>query len=328
LNASVDRAVDRVVDPVVDVAVGIQIRDDGSFLLAERPTGKPMAGWWEFPGGKLERGESVFDALAREFDEELGLHIVTAHPWVQRVVAYPHATVRLHYWRSFGEDRGWRGTPRSNEGQAFRWERIDRLTTDPWLKGAEPVKRWLRLPATYAISNAMQMGTSAFMAVLDRRLSAGAIQQLQLREPGMDDEAFDALFEAVALRCEAHAVRLLVNGTHPERYWSRASGVHLTARALMRIDHRPDVDWCFASCHDAREIARAGDLAIDAAVLGPVRPTASHPGAVGLGWDGFEEAIASTALPVYALGGLDRNATEAAIAAGAQGIAMMRSVWS
>ena len=286
-----------------------------------------MAGWWEFPGGKLERGEPVFDALVREFDEELGLHIVVAHPWVQRVVVYPHATVRLHYWRSFGEGRGWQGAPTSKEGQAFRWERIERLTTDPWLKGAEPVRRWLQLPATYAISNASEVGKSRFLTDLDRRLASGAIQQLQLREPGMDEATFDELFEAVLARCRAHDVRLLVNSVHPERYWSRASGVHLTSRALMQIEARPEVDWCFASCHDAEEIERAGRLSIDAAVLGPVLPTASHPDAQGIGWEGFVDRIAKTTVPVYAIGGLGIEDAATAMRAGGQGIAMIRSAW-
>ena len=315
-------------DPsVIDVAVGVILRDDGSFLLAQRPDGKPMAGWWEFPGGKLERGETVLDALIREFDEELGLEVIDAHPWVQRVVTYPHATVRLHFWRSFGEGREWRGVPQSKEGQDFRWEHIDRLTTDPWLKGAEPVKRWLRLPALYAISNATRVGVEAFLATFDRQLEAGAIHQLQLREPGLDDGAFASLFDEVAARCRAHRVRLLVNSSHAERFWHRADGVHLTAHDLLLLDARPPVDWCVGSCHDVRDLEHAGALELDAAVLGPVRATASHPGRPGMGWSTFSERIATTAIPVYAIGGLERADRIDAIEAGAHGIAMIRGAW-
>jgi 8-oxo-dGTP diphosphatase len=311
----------------IDVAVGVLIRDDGSFLLAQRPPGKPMAGYWEFPGGKLEAGESVFAALVREFDEELGLHIVAAHPWVQRVVAYPHATVRLHFWRSFGEGRGWTGSPRSNEAQDFRWERIDRLTAEPWLEGALPVKRWLLLPPVYAISHATSMGVPAFLEALDRRLAAADIYQLQLREPGMDDAAFDALFEAVRSRCEAHAVRLLIHSAHPPRYWSRASGVHLSAPALMALAARPQVDWCLASCHTREELAYAGKLGLDAAVLGPVAATASHPGAPGIGWERFSTLAAQSSIPVYAIGGMDADDRTVARGAGAHGIAVIRAAW-
>jgi 8-oxo-dGTP diphosphatase len=312
----------------IDVAVGILIRDDGAFLLAQRPHGKPMAGYWEFPGGKLEAGETVFDALVREFDEELDLHIVQAHPWVQRVVVYPHATVRLHFWRSFGEGRGWRGTAQSNEGQAFRWEYIDRLTTDPWLAGAQPVKRWMQLPAAYAISNAGEVGIDSFTARLDAKLARGSIAQLQLREPTMDARAFASLFDAVHARCAAHHVRLLVNSAHDEGFWTKADGVHLTARELMRRDARPQVDWCFASCHDAQELAHAGRLSLDAAVLGSVRETTSHAGIGGIGWPAFAAIASATTIPVYAIGGLQTSDMPDAFAAGAHGIAMIRAAWS
>ena len=198
----------------VDVAVGILISDDDTFLLGERPAGKPRR-LLGVPRRQARAGESVFDALVREFVEELGLAIVAAHPWTQRVVVYPHATVRLHFWRSFGEGRGWRGEPRSREGQAFRWEHIDRLTTAPWLEGALPVARWLRLPSTYAISHAAAVGVDAFVAQLDRRLRDGSLRQLQLREPSLDDDAFARLFDAVGARCRMHGARLLVNGAHP-----------------------------------------------------------------------------------------------------------------
>ncbi len=311
----------------IDVAVGVLIRDDGSFLLAQRPEGKALSGYWEFPGGKLEASESVFEALVREFDEELGVHITGAHPWAQRVVVYPHATVCLHFWRSFGRDHEWNGDPVSREGQAFRWERIDRLTSYPWLQGAMPVKRWMQLPEHYAISHAAAMGTAKFLARLDQRLASGAIRMLQLRESELDASSFASLFDEVHARCTSHGARLLVNSTHPNTFWSRADGVHLTARDLMRLDARPDVDWCIASCHDADELAHAGELGFDAAVLGPVAPTASHVGADVLGWNRFKSIAEKTSIPVYAIGGMTTDDLMRAIEAGAHGVAMIRAVW-
>ncbi|MFA7680083.1 MAG: NUDIX domain-containing protein, partial [Pigmentiphaga sp.] len=84
---------------VIDVAVGILQRQDGAFLLAQRPDGKPYSGWWEFPGGKLEANETALQALARELHEELGITLVTATPWVTLTHSYTHATVRLHFCR-------------------------------------------------------------------------------------------------------------------------------------------------------------------------------------------------------------------------------------
>lgn len=125
----------------VGVAVGILIRPDGRFLLASRPPDKVYAGYWEFPGGKLEPGEGVEQALARELDEELGLAIdpgaVTR--WREQVVDYPHALVRLHFCRV----TAWRGTPRMREGQRVAWERLP-VQVAPILPGTVPVLDWLR----------------------------------------------------------------------------------------------------------------------------------------------------------------------------------------
>jgi 8-oxo-dGTP diphosphatase len=308
----------------VDVAVGVLIRPDGSFLIAQRPPGKPMAGYWEFPGGKVEPGESIFDALRREFKEELGITITKAHPWAQRLFVYPHATVNLHYWRVFV----WVGAPRALEAQAFDWDYIDVVRTEPWLPGALPLKRWLQLPKVYAISNAAEMGISNFLKRLDQRLEAKTLQLLQLREKTIGGSAFAKLFAEVRARAREHRVRLLVNSDHPETYWSQADGVHCTSRMLMAALSKPDCEWCAASCHDAAEIARAGELDFDFTVLGPVKPTATHRGANELGWEGFSSNAASTRIPVYALGGLGLADLPQAISHGAQGIAAMRAGWS
>jgi len=327
----------------IDVAVGVLIRPDGSFLIAQRPPGKPMAGYWEFPGGKLEPGESVFDALVREYQEELGLAIRHASPWAQRVFVYPHATVRLHYWRVFE----WAGEPVAQEGQSFRWESVGHIVTAPWLPGALPLKRWLTLPQCLAISNATELGTAPFLERLDAWLdmwrntqpqpvatnrhepesSSGVAPLLQLREKALNPEAFEYLFTEVHARTRAYGVRLLVNSDHPQSYWERADGVHCTARTVMTLKDRPAVDWCGASCHDADELAHAGRLDFDFAVLGPVQPTASHPAATPLGWAEFARLVRQTEIPVYALGGLARTDVPQAIRSGAQGVAAMRAFW-
>lgn len=308
----------------IDVAVGVLIRSDGAFLIAQRPEGKPMPGYWEFPGGKVEPGESIFDALVREFIEELGITITVAHPWTQRVFVYPHATVRLHFWRA----TAWTGEPRSLEDQAFQWEHIAHIKTDPWLPGALPLKRWLQLPALYAISNVAEMGIAPFLQRLDTKLADGSLKMLQLREKTLDDMAFDHLFNEVQARTRTHNVRLLVNSDHPETYWHKADGVHCTSKLLMSSMHKPATAWCGASCHNATEVARAGELGFDFAVLGPVKATATHPDTQTLGWNDFRSQSAATNVPVYALGGLSFLDIPNAIVHGAQGIAGIRALWN
>ena len=123
---------------VVDVAVGVLIRQDGSFLLTTRPPGKVYAGYWEFPGGKLEAGESVEQALRRELQEEIGIEISAAQPWKTEMVDYPHALVRLHFCK-VGH---WSGLLQMREGQCSSWEQLP-VQVVPVLPGTIPVLRWL-----------------------------------------------------------------------------------------------------------------------------------------------------------------------------------------
>jgi len=123
---------------VVDVAVGVLIRPDGTFLLTSRPTGKPYAGYWEFPGGKLEAGETVEQALVRELHEELGIQVGAIKPWKVEVVDYPHALVRLHFCKVFE----WSGALEMREAQSFSWEMLP-VIMSPVLPGTVPVLQWL-----------------------------------------------------------------------------------------------------------------------------------------------------------------------------------------
>ncbi len=123
--------------PEVQVAVGVLVRPDGRFLLTSRPAGKVYAGYWEFPGGKLEPGETVEQALRRELQEEIGITIAAAHPWRIERVDYPHALVRLHFCKVFE----WRGPLQMREGQQHAWETLP-VQSAPVLPGTVPVLAW------------------------------------------------------------------------------------------------------------------------------------------------------------------------------------------
>jgi 8-oxo-dGTP diphosphatase len=121
----------------VEVAVGVLIREDGAFLLTSRPPGKVYEGYWEFPGGKVEPGESVEEALRRELIEEIGVTIGAAQPWKVERVDYPHALVRLNFLKVFA----WEGELHMHEGQAFAWEQLP-VQVAPLLPGTIPVIAW------------------------------------------------------------------------------------------------------------------------------------------------------------------------------------------
>ena len=122
---------------IVEVAVGVLMREGGEFLLTSRPAGKVYEGYWEFPGGKLEAGESVEQALRRELEEEIGITIGAVHAWRTELVDYPHALVRLNFCKVFD----WTGTLQMREGQSFAWQTLP-VQVHPVLPGTVPVLAW------------------------------------------------------------------------------------------------------------------------------------------------------------------------------------------
>lgn len=317
---------------IVEVAAAVLQKPDGTFLLAQRPPGKIWAGYWEFPGGKVEPGETPRHALVRELHEELGITVETAYPWITRVFTYPHATVRLNFFRV----TRWRGEPHPHEGQQFAWQRApsptlaqrekERVVVAPMLPANAPVLRALELPPLYAISNVKELGEEVFI----RRLQAGlknGLRLVQLREKNYSRGALLALAQRMLPMMRQYGAHLIINSDLALAQEIGADGVHLASGQLASLEARPETLWCAASCHNADELRRAEDSGCDFAVLGPVLPTLSHPGEATLGWDKFSEITRGCSIPVYALGGLRLDDMETAWRHGAHGVAMLRQAW-
>ena len=306
---------------IVEVAAAVIERPDGAFLMASRPEGKVYAGWWEFPGGKVEAGESARQALDRELREELGIEVEVAWPWLNRSFSYPHADVMLRFFRV----TGWRGEPHPHEGQMLEWTRADVPGVTPILPANGPILKALRLPTEYAISDAAKLGAEIFLRRLDQRL-AGGLKLMQWRER----DAPAGLVEQVAERCKAAGAVLMCNGdaSLAERL---GAGLHLNAAQLAQaaqLKKRPDFEWVAASCHNDAELRCAAELELDFVVLSPVLPTPSHPGEPALGWPAFCALVRDYPLPVFALGGLDQSGLDLARGFGAHGIALKSQAWN
>ncbi len=296
---------------------------DGRFLLAQRPQGKAYAGYWEFPGGKVEADETPLQALKRELHEELGIEITKAHPWLTREYDYEHAAVRLDFFRV----RGWRGELQGREQQAFVWQRIEAIDVAPLLPANGPILAALALPETYAITGfAVDTPQALVAAAVDSALVRG-VRLIQVRGRDWPPERFARHAADIVARGHAGGAKVLINGDADLAQRCGADGVHLTAAQLKTVHMRPELPLVAASCHDAAELALAARLGVDFAVLGPVLSTPTHPDAEPLGWTRFTALAAGNKMPVFALGGLDEASRDAALAAGAHGLAMIRGAW-
>ena len=276
---------------MIEVAAAVIQRPDGAFLLAQRPPGKVYAGYWEFPGGKVQPGEPPERALARELHEELGIDIGPAYPWITRVYTYPHGTVRLNFFRVFD----WRNDPHPREDQAIAWQAAGAPTAAPMLPANAPVLASLALPVEYAVTDAASYGMVPMLSRLKQRLEQG-LRLVQVREPSLRAAERARFTQQVLGLAHRHGCKVMVKSPFPG-----ADGIHFKASELVSLKKRPLGMLVAASCHSRAELERAMELELDFAVLGPVRD--KQP---ALGWARFAELARGASIPVYAIGGLTR----------------------
>ena len=333
--------------PFQHVVVGAIFNRVNEILLAFRPPTAPrragthkccgrrtrknsQGGLWEFPGGKVEAGESTPQALARELQEEVGISVVSARPLIR---------IRHHYNETLGKAKTvlldvWRvdtfaGEPFGREGQPVEWVAIKDLAQRDYPAANWPIVNAVRLPSRYLITPEPSPNTEEFLYGLERSLRAG-IRLVQLRAKTLGETAYAELARQVLPVCRAHQAQLILNAAPPLVEEVGADGVHLDSARLMSLSARPFLSsrlWVGASCHNAKELIHAGRIGADFAVVSPVLETTSHPGARTLGWTGFRELTELAVLPVYALGGMTQRHVTQAYEQGAQGIAGVSSLW-
>lgn len=301
------------------VAVGVLRDPSGSVLITQRHWQRHQGGLWEFPGGKVEQGESVAEGLARELTEELGITITQMRPLIRVPYDYPECRVIL----AVEEVLGWQGAPYGKEGQPCRWCPVTVLSHADFPAANVPIITALKLPKYYVITPdcAARSQQAAWLKQLKRVLSSGAeLIQFRVSLPAPERENLARLaLEA----CRQSNATLLINRDVELAERIGADGVHLSAAQLTTLTQRPlpESAWVAASCHHAAELAAAVRLKVDFGVLSPVQPTLSHPNAQPIGWAGFGRLAAVSPLPLYALGGLKPGLFEQARHCGGQGIA-------
>ena len=296
------------------------IRDkNNKILIAQRANEQHQGGKWEFSGGKVEAGETAQQALVRELDEELGIHITTATPLIQIQHHYADISIFLDVF----EVNEWRGEVYGKEGQPIRWVMLNELRNYPFPAANKPILQALTLPDSCLITPEIDDENLFKQGVL-RCLDKG-IKLIQYRAKTLSKSDYIRRATWLSLQCKVYQCRLVLNSP-PDKSLS-LQGLHLTSYQLLAQNKRPDVTLLSAACHNEAELKKAQELAVDFVFLSPIQATSSHPEAKARGWEWFRKAVKQVNMPVYALGGLGKGDITIAKSNGAQGIAAISQLW-
>jgi len=310
----------------IQVAVAAVVNNKGEVLVSQRKQGTHLGGYWEFPGGKLEQGESVSAALSRELKEELDIVPVSSRPLIRARYHYPEKSVLLDVWKI----ESYSGNPRGVEGQHIEWRAVGGLDHNAFPPADIPIINALVLPGRYLIT-----GEFSSVADFEKKLSAALrdgieLVQLRLTHDWVQTNSQSHALEIVELctnLCKQNSVKLQFNV--PEQLKSlRSGGIHLNSKQLLKSKCRPAGDIVSASCHNRQELEYAQSIGVDFAVLSPVQKTRSHPHVQALGWEAFHQLVDDINIPVYALGGMTANDIEQAWNSGGQGVAAIGAFWN
>lgn len=309
----------------IHVAVGVVKNKNNEVLISRRHKDAHQGGLWEFPGGKVECDESVFDALCRELKEELNIDIGFAHPLIRVHHDYKDIHVLLDVWQT----QTFEGTPHGKEGQAWQWASLNELHKMEFPEANKPIMKVVKLPSLYQITGKGAEDQPAFLGKLKQCLEAG-VSLIQLRVKGIDDGAYEQLAREAAKLCKQFNADLIINADPVLVDQVGASGVHLNSDRMMALNERPlpDNKWVAGSCHNETELLHACKIGLDFVVLSPVLATPSHPGEPFLGWEKFRELTEKSTIPVFALGGMHPENVSTAFENGAQGVSVLSPVWN
>ena len=307
----------------IHVAAAVICGEDGRILLGQRGPDSFYPGYWEFPGGKLEQAETPAQALIRELHEELAIEIRHYRPWIVRRHNYEHADVRLHFFVV----TGWSGAVQARVHADLLWATAaEAQILAPMLPANAPILKMLQLPSLMAVTDTARYGREKQLHCIAAALQRG-ICLIQIREKTMASADMQTFAAEVSALCRPYQAIVVLNGPVAQARCYGMAGVHLTAVKLHEQTTRPDCRWVGASCHSEADLLQAAELGLDYVVLGSVLETATHPGQSGMGWQVFAGLAQRSALPVFAIGGMNPALLAEAQRRGAHGVAGVRCFW-
>ena len=309
---------------IVHVAVAVIRNKSGEVFVAQRPDHVHQGGLWEFPGGKVEPGESVQDALRREIKEETGVTVLQTLPLIRIPYRYPDKHVLLDVFEVVHYD----GDPHGKEGQPCNWVTVEDLVSLDFPDANRAIISALQLPSVVLVTPERGGDEKLFLETLERSIENG-VRWLVLRAKLLSDSEYANLARQVCEICTKHGATAMLR-IDPGLIDNPASGgLHVTASQLMKLEERPvsAERWFSASCHNREEIEQANSIGADFIFLGSVRQTASHKDAVPMGWETFSRLADLATMPVYAIGGMALEDQQKSRKLGGQGIAAIRALW-
>ncbi len=313
---------------IVHVAVAVIVNTNNEVCISLRHKNAHQGGLWEFPGGKVEQGETIKQALIREIKEELNLEIKQLRPLITINHSYDDKAVCLHVCKVIS----YQGEATGLEGQQLKWLPVSQLYAHDFPAANLPIIKAVQLPDKYLITGKF-IDSDDFIYKLKNALDSGIqLVQLRLKKGTLSSDKVPSLLHQASLLCAKVDAKLLFN--IPEDYLKlinistiKFDGFHADSKTLKILSQRPEGRLFSASCHNMEELLLAIKLNSDFVVLSPVQKTASHPDMQAMGWSQFSNLVENIPVPVYALGGVSENDLEAAWQHGAQGIAAISALW-
>ncbi|MFK7865164.1 MAG: Nudix family hydrolase [Pseudohongiellaceae bacterium] len=304
-------------EKVVHVAVGVVRSRDGRVLVSLRHPDAHQGGLWEFPGGKVEPGETVKAALCREFSEELGIFPTVCFPLKKIAHSYGDRKVLLDVWMI----QAYQGEPQGLEGQQIDWQKVESLQFDQFPAANKPIIDALKLPLELPITPEL-----ASLDNLNELLSSWVTRGWEvvfLQQNSMSDSNYVKWLAHAHERFAGQGLKFIADFSKCKQPQAQAAyGFHVSSQELLALEQRPvpaDIRFS-ASCHNLQELKKAESLGADFVFLAPTHPLTKHSNSKPLPWAGFSSLVEQVSLPVYALEEVGPEDIECAIAHGAVGI--------